>query len=304
MKKLSPIVLFTYLRFEKLQQTITELSKNFLASNSDLIIYSDGPKNSQDQKKINQIRTYLKTVEGFKSIVIHESPFNLGLSKSIIFGVSETIKKYKKVIVLEDDLIVSRNFLCFMNEAIDKYINIKEVYSISGYSILKINKVDSFDGYFLNRSWSWGWAIWEDRWDLIDWQLKFLKISNNFNKKLPQKLNTMGDDLPRMFNSCFEGYSDSWYIRFLINQYQMNGLTIYPIISKVLNNGFDEFATHNKGLDIRFKTQLDKSYSQSFILPEKIKINHQFQNQLLVKFNFKNRLINKLKEIFYHVKID
>ena len=57
---LAPIVLFAYNRLEHLKLTISNLKKNNLANSSELIIFSDGPKNTSDVKKINSIRKYLK----------------------------------------------------------------------------------------------------------------------------------------------------------------------------------------------------------------------------------------------------
>ena len=94
MDNLAPIIVFTYTRFESLQKTIQCLSANFLASDSDLIIYSDGGKDVEAILVIDNIRAYLKTISGFKSVTIHESPSNKGLASSIIHGVSDNLKKY------------------------------------------------------------------------------------------------------------------------------------------------------------------------------------------------------------------
>lgn len=68
------------------------------------------------------------------------------------------IGKYGKAIVLEDDLVFSRNFLAFMNEGLNRYETEQKVFSICGYS----NKVSPpkdypYDAYFCTRSSSWGW---------------------------------------------------------------------------------------------------------------------------------------------------
>ena len=60
------------------------------------------------------VRDYLKNISGFKKITVTESPVSKGLAKSIIEGVSQVMREYGKVIVLEDHLITSRNFLCFI----------------------------------------------------------------------------------------------------------------------------------------------------------------------------------------------
>ena len=42
---LAPIILFAFVRLDTLMQTVSTLKNNFLAEESDLFIYIDGPKN-------------------------------------------------------------------------------------------------------------------------------------------------------------------------------------------------------------------------------------------------------------------
>ena len=108
--KPAPILLFVYNRLDSLQQTIENLKANYLAPQSDLIIFSDGAKTRMDKDNVQAVRDYINDMTGFKSISITERKNNYGLAKNIIEGVSEIIKKSKKVIVLEDDLLTSKNF--------------------------------------------------------------------------------------------------------------------------------------------------------------------------------------------------
>src|SRR5690242_16651421 len=103
MKNLAPIVLIVYHRLWHTKKTIDALLKNKLAEKSDLIIFSDAPKNSNALKQVQEVRDYIKNVTGFKSIRIVKRDENWGLAKPIISGVSEVVNQYGKVIVLEDD---------------------------------------------------------------------------------------------------------------------------------------------------------------------------------------------------------
>src|SRR5215217_607380 len=102
---LAPILLFVYKRFDTLERTVKALQKNDHANESELFIFSDGAKTEEDRTEINNIRSFLKTINGFKNVEIFESDENKGLSNSIISGVKQIINKYEKVIVLEDDLL-------------------------------------------------------------------------------------------------------------------------------------------------------------------------------------------------------
>jgi len=298
MTELAPIVLFTYKRLKALQQTVGALAANSLAAESDLIIYSDGAKNLEDQRIIEEIRGYLKTITGFKSVSIHASHTNKGLATSIIKGVSEVMHQYHKAIVLEDDLIASTNFLSFMNQALDKYKLEKKVYSISGYALDFTNINSKVDGYFLNRSWSWGWASWEDRWTEIDWDVKDYPL---FKKDSSQKegFSKLGSDVYGMLRKQMDGEVDSWYIRSTYHQFKVKGLSLYPSISKIDNNGFDTIATHTSGLKNRYLTSFDNSNKMYFKFPEVIEINRKLQLAFANKMGFRTRLINKIKELLF-----
>jgi hypothetical protein len=298
MDQLSPIVLFTYLRLETLKKTINALAANFYASESDLIIYSDGAKFTKDIERVNEIRTYLKTIQGFKSVKVHESTKNKGLASSIIHGVSSVLKIYPSAIVLEDDLLTSTNFLAFMNASLGRFKDVKNVYSISGYSFDFPNVPSNMDGYLLNRSWSWGWATWSDRWNEIDWQMndypQFIS-----NKKEVSKFALLGSDVNKILSDQMQGKADSWYIRSTYHQFKIKGLAYYPCISKVNNEGFDSLATHNKGLKSRFETNFDTSEKRSFSFPDRIEINPIIQADFSTKMGLKNRILNRVKELLF-----
>lgn len=245
MLKLPPIVIFTYRRLN-IEKVINSLLKNNLALESDLIIYSDGNKNQEDLKDILEVRKYLHTISGFKSIDIIESETNKGLANSIISGVSEVINKYGKAIVLEDDLIVSNDFLEYMNEALDYYENNDRIWSISGYgpNLPELNNYDK-DIYLSPRSTSWGWATWQDRWEKTDWSIKDYDSIKN-SKQLQSEFNLGGDDLYKMLELQMLGKIDSWAIRWCYNQFKYNKYAIYPKFSKIINDGFnDNVGTHN-----------------------------------------------------------
>lgn len=114
----APILLFTYNRLSETKQTVEALQKNYLASQSKLFIFSDGAKNFRDVQKVKDVREYIGSIDGFKSVKVFESTENKGLANSIIIGVTKIITEYGRVIILEDDLISTPNFLNFMNEAL------------------------------------------------------------------------------------------------------------------------------------------------------------------------------------------
>ena len=63
---IAPVVLFTYNKLNTLQMTINSLLTNEESSKSTLIIFSDGPKDILDEKRVNNVRNYIQTIEGFE----------------------------------------------------------------------------------------------------------------------------------------------------------------------------------------------------------------------------------------------
>lgn len=255
---LSPILLFVYKRLDTLERTVAALKQNSIASDSELFIFSDGGKSNEDNKKVEEVRTFLRNISGFKKVILKESGKNMGLANSVIAGVTEVLKSYNSVIVLEDDLVTSPNFLNFMNESLSYYQDSLNVFSVSGYSFnLKIPDGYNYDVYFTKRSSSWGWAIWKDRWEKVDWSMKNFENTNwSFQRK--SDFNKMGSDLYGMLKRQYQGKMDSWAIRFCFHQYLINSYTVFPAISKVQNIGYGDDATHTNGYN-SFKTILDST---------------------------------------------
>lgn len=243
-KDLSPVILFTYNRLEETKKTIEKLIKTDLSNETNIYIYSDGPKNLDSKESVKNVREYLKGLSKYKNIKIIYSKENKGLAKSVIEGVTEVINRYGKVIVLEDDLLVSKDFLIYMNEALDIYKTRDDIWSISGFGP-NINIPDKYeeDTYLTLRGCSWGWATWEDRWKSVDWEVKdFEKLKKS--KELKKEFNISGNDMFKMLELQMLGKINSWAIRWCYSQFKQEKYTVYPVNSKIRNIGFGEDATH------------------------------------------------------------
>lgn len=254
---LSPIILFVYNRPWHTEQTVEALKKNELASDSELFIFSDGPKVENDEN-VKKVREYIKTVNGFKSVKIIEREKNLGLAESVITGVTEIVNKYGRVIVLEDDLKTSKYFLKFMNESLNFFKDRKDIFSVSGYnypaSIMTPPPYYKHDIYLSYRFGSWGWTTWRDRWEKVDWEVKDYDEFRN-DLTMQKKFNRGGKDMTDMLISQMKGRIDSWAIRFDYAHFKNNCYNIRPVKSLVNNIGFDRSGVHCGENDIKFSVK-------------------------------------------------
>lgn len=288
---LAPIVVFTYTRFKELQLTLNALKRNYLAHASELIIFSDAPKNSNEASKVEEIRNYLKTISGFKKIKIYENEENLGLAQSVIQGVSQVVNQYSKAIVLEDDLVTSPNFLSFMNDALNFYESKHEIFSISGYTFPFKNFEDSFDNYFSYRASSWGWAVWSRSWKEVEWKDTAYKDLLT-DKKFLKRLTRGGIDLPKMLKKQLNNKIDSWAVKWCFHQAKNNQLTVFPKTSKVYHIGYGNGATHLSNIsNSLFETHLDTSQKSNFKLSDNINVKPNIGKKFKYQFSYRNKAL-------------
>ena len=240
----APILLFTYNRPEHTRRTVEALQKNELADESDLFIYSDGAKGDEDKMNVQKVREYLQTIDHFRSVTTTIREYNYGLANNIIDGVTNLVGKFKKVIVLEDDLITSPFFLRFMNEALDKYKYEENVISIHGYC-LPIEYDEPV--FFLKGADCWGWATWDRGWELFNTDSSQLLQQLKKSKAVIKEFDFNGTyDYSGMLKKQVKGKVNSWAIRWYASAFLRNKLTLYPGRSLVKNIGGDGSGTHSQ----------------------------------------------------------
>ena len=241
--KPAPVALFTYNRPSHTRQTLDCLKKNRLATDTDLIIFSDGPKDEKSEETVKTVRKYLKCLNGFKSVEIIERNTNMGLANSIIQGVTQIVSHYEKIIVLEDDLLTAPAFLPYMNNALENYADEEKVIQVSGYQF-DVEIQSETNTLLLPFPTSWGWATWKQAWQCFDPDMAGFQVLKK-NKTLRRQFNLDGsynyyDTLVKQAH----GKIDSWAIRWYLSVFFLRGLTLYPARSLIQNIGFDGSGTH------------------------------------------------------------
>lgn len=263
----APIALFTYNRPDKTQTVIESLLQNAEAKDSELFIFSDGAKNEKAVEGVKANREYLHSLKNslisnnkenaaFKGISIIEREKNWGLANSLIAGITELCDKYGRVIVVEDDLILSPYFLKFMNDGLEKYKDEERVSAISGF----LNPVGGNipNTFFLRYFACWGWATWKRAWDLFNPDVRDLL------KKLRWKKNDFNIGGTGPFYAhlyCHKvGEVDTWAARFYASSFIENKLVLFPGRSLTIQSGIDGSGTHSGNDDSTFNAmQLSNS---------------------------------------------
>ena len=248
-KNLSPVVIFVYKRVLHTKNLLMSLAGCDLADQTEVYIYSDGPKRSVDKDDVDKVRTLIKEKQWqdvFAKVTIFESEINKGLANSIISGASEVIEKYGKVLVLEDDLIVAPYYLKYMNQALDAFENQENIFAVAGWTY-PINRLKNYkkDAWLHYRPCSWGWGTWLDRWDQVIWDPEEAEFEKKLNdSEWRRKFDRAGNDLAPMLRRQLDGKSDSWAIRWTANQTEKEMLAVFPKYPVVYDDGRDGSGTH------------------------------------------------------------
>lgn len=238
----APIALFVYKRLEHTKSTIKSLQANDLAKKSKLYIFSDAEKNVEDTIYVREVRRYISEIDGFKSIEVVKAGKNMGLANSIISGVTRVVKEHGKVIVLEDDMLVSQFFLDYMNRALKKYAVEKMVFSIHGY--MYPVSCDLPETFFMEGADCWGWATWLDRWQYFESDANIL-LEDIKRRNLQFDFDIRGSfPFTNMLHRQGKGAIDSWAIRWRASVFLRGGLTLWPARSLVKNIGLDGTGEH------------------------------------------------------------
>jgi len=240
---LAPIALFVYKRPVHTQRVIEALLTNPEAKSSDLIIFADGPKNSKDHAGTKAVRQIVSEITGFRSIEFHFSEMNHGLSNSLINGITDVLERHERIIVLEDDILVSRNFLKFMNEALVQYESEPRVASIHGYVYPLESELP--DTFFIRGADCWGWATWRRAWAEFSPDGRALYQELLESGQLEDFDFDGSAQYTQMLLDQIQGRNDSWAVRWYASAFLKDMLTLYPKKSLVTNIGLDGTGTHS-----------------------------------------------------------
>lgn len=284
MVKLAPIVLFVYNRPFQTRQALEALSRNELANESVLFVYSDGPKegaSEEEIRKISEVRGVVQEKKWCKEVHLLSSDINKGLANSVIDGVAKIVNEYGSVIVLEDDLITSKGFVNYMNRALEKYMMDEQIMQVSGYCFPTKNIHKNNSSFFIPMTTSWGWATWKRAWDKFDPEAKgydLLKADKGMEKKF--NLDGAYPYSSMLYSQLETRTVDSWAIRWWWSVFKENGLSLFPDKSLVKNIGFgDKSATHTQAGDPFPLSDFDADYVISYF-PDKIVVAHEYFSEI------------------------
>lgn len=293
----APILISVYSRLEYLRQLVNLLKINPISQYSVLYIVSDAAYRPLDQPKIDAVRTYISQIDGFQRIIPILREKNLGSFLSVSGALDHALFEHGKCIFLEDDNIISKNFLDFLNDGLDFYRDEQSVFSVSAYNYpIQVPETYAHDVYKWQGFSAWGAGLWLDRWRAVDWEMTgFNDLAQDKYKR--RKLALAGEHLyPMIVHYQNRGHK---IIDFIISYYmvQNNLYSIFPVESKVRNLGHDGTGEHSGITNLYANQSMDTGihYSLKRDLQPDERINRILR--MYFRIPMKVKILSKLSAI-------
>ncbi|MGI9419115.1 MAG: FkbM family methyltransferase [Geminicoccaceae bacterium] len=275
-RQLAPVALFVYRRPEHTRKTLDALAANRRAAETDLVIFSDGPKSEADREGVLAVRSLVAGAAGFRSVEIREREDNIGLAQSIISGVTSILETHERVIVIEDDLVTHPAALDYFNRCLDHFADNPGVFSISGYNhpprIMPVPPDYGFDVYAIPRMQCWGWATWRDRWAKADFSVPDFDAFDASATATEACAYWIGTDSVDTLRACMKDGKDVWACRFGYIHFKHHAVCICPTRSLVDNIGFDGSGS-NCGTSDRLRQDIGAYRHEAWRLPDQAMVD-------------------------------
>jgi glycosyltransferase involved in cell wall biosynthesis len=287
------IGVFCYKRANKLKRCIEALLKNPECPNMDIVFFSDGFKGEADEQGVIETRDYINSVTGFKNVIKHFRERNYSTGPNFITGLNFLSGNYEQFIVIEDDLIVSPNYIKFLMDGLVFYKKKPSVFCITAFNWPMDAPNYSYDTIIYKRFCSYGWASWSDRFPNIIWDHAEIQNLIDNSRGFKRRLNAEGYDLGRMIKKQLNGTISTWDVQLQVHVAENRLKVVYPVLSKVSNIGFDEESTNTFGIDW-LQTTVDNGKNRTFKFCDDNLIIPHLQKQIKKPFGLKALIYRKI----------
>ncbi len=295
-----PVVIFVYKRLNETKRTFESLIRNPESSHTDVIVYVDGAKNEIEQIEVDRVVEFISGINVFKSIEIVRRQDNFGLSQSFISGISEVLSKYDAAIFLEDDNLLSKDFLKFMNCALNEYFINGDVLAVTGYSFPLVPKMST--PYFIHGAGTWSMGTWARSWKLFESDAASALMELE-KRELTSKMNMYGIDFYSMLKKQADGKIDSWGVRWWATAILNEMVTLYPGSPLCVNIGGNANGTHTLTSDQLLNKEENLAHHFEIVFPKSVEpkrmilIRFKLMHMTFILYRVRSRLLRVLSRM-------
>lgn len=245
-----PVIIPTLNRYQHFKACVESLSACTHAEKTELIIGLDYPPSEKYVQGWKKIKEYVKSIQGFKKVIVFEHSHNLGSVGNWKFLANYIKQHYDAWIESEDDNVFSPCFLDYMNKVLNKYKNYTNILAVSAYmdpvnfTVPRQNKSNVLRTQFY---FAWGLGKWRRTDEILDKSMPvhYMQYVCSHRKVLRKMRNNLRDLYQLIF---WTKYNPKLDIRcdFTISCFCVinNMYVINPMLSLVRNMGHDGSGEH------------------------------------------------------------
>jgi hypothetical protein len=238
------VVLIIYNRPKKTKKVLERISK---VEPPRMYIVADGPEegNIEDINAVKKTRGVIN-IDWDCEIITIFADHNMGLKDRIVTGLDSVFKNERRVILIEDDIILDPGGFRFLEEMADKYMTDDRIMHITGYNRIGKWKHEVQDYHFSYYPAIWGSVIFKRVWEEYDPMMKLwesAQVRNRIRDVLADR--KQFSERKRMYELAIRN-QDSWAVPFGFTTLINSGLSVVPSKNLVTNIGFGSGATHTQ----------------------------------------------------------
>lgn len=247
----TPVVLIFFNRPDTFEKVFAEVRK---AKPKTLFLVQDGARNDGDTEGIEACRKIAENVDWECEVIKDYSKINLGCGMRPQTGITNALKRFERVIILEDDCVPSPSFFPYCEELLEKYKDDERICYISGLNHFEEWDCGKSDYFFTKTGAIWGWATWRRAWGKYDYYVSGIADAHNLELIRNQITNkhiakTRIDGWKRANQSATSGEKLSyWDCQWGFVKYSQNMLVVVPKKNQICNIGIGAGSTHAQSL--------------------------------------------------------
>jgi hypothetical protein len=247
-----PCLIIAYLRLDGIKRLCESLPVEKIDS---IYVAIDGPRTQSEKEIQTEIRNFVLNYAKSNKlrICVWQRDVNLGIAVSVITAIDWFFNNVEYGIILEDDLLVSKEFFDFVDYNLILIKEIPDIAMISGNQFLLDTNPDFT--YLTHYPQTWGWATWNKKWNLLKRGLLEEVELSRFN---------FANSVVNFWNigtkRVHDGLTDTWDIPLARYMKFNSKKCILPSSNLVTNLGFDSFSSNTKKLTFPLGVELSSTF--------------------------------------------
>lgn len=241
----APILVVVFNRPDKTRALVDQL---LLFGRLDILVAADGPRNEVERVKTEEVRAIIGELSSVHQVSTRFSKTNLGCGANVIGGIRWAFEKHDRLIIVEDDIKISQEFLDFCTHGLELHQNREDILCISSGPLVNLEHSEFPDTFLTRYPNIWGWATW--RHAFIDYSITLEEYSvGDIRRVLTETF--PGRPVHRAYFMILlllirSGRIDGWDFQYYFMSWAKRMFALTPTRNLAQNIGFDADATHMK----------------------------------------------------------